>query len=63
MYEVTPASGLAVHDSDAVVPRKLSTFSRVSRDGLDASSISVATVVLLVSAMSWWFSYSSRSLA
>jgi hypothetical protein len=61
--DVMPASGLAVHDSDAVVPRKLSTFSRVSRDGLDAGSISVATVVLLVSAMSWWFSYSSRSLA
>jgi hypothetical protein len=48
-----PLSGAGVHDSDAVPPATLSTRSCVSRDGLDANSISVAIVVLLVSVISW----------
>jgi len=48
-----PLSGAGAHDSDAVPAATLSTRSRVSLDGLDASSISVAIVVLLVSVISW----------
>jgi hypothetical protein len=51
MYEDTPFSGLGVQDTLTSLPER-SDFKPVSRDGLDASSMIVATVVLLVSVIS-----------
>jgi hypothetical protein len=60
-YEAIPFSGFAVQDTSTVRPAWRVTLKSRTRDGLDARSMSVATVVLLASVTNSWLIVSRMS--